>query len=169
MDISNGLNAKILSLFGPDGAEMARVLTELSKNTQLRQYTATFSSLTNATAATFFAREGQFLRISGQVKWTGAGGAGNFTVALPGAVAGSPIIDTAFLPGGTGTANGTVSMCGSLGYWFDNGNGWLFVAPIFATTTTVGFACNTQVITGDLFANGDMLNFEIKVPIVGWT
>jgi hypothetical protein len=136
--------------------------------TRLATYTANYSSLTNATAVTKWARMGQFLRVDGQVRWTGAGGAGSFTVDLPGAEAGTPLIDTTSLCGGTDTANGTASACGPLGWWFDNGNGWLFVAPRFVDTNTVGFTINTQVLNGNQFANGDSLNFTIIVPIVGW-
>lgn len=135
--------------------------------TPVTAYTATFSSLTNATAVTNWHREGQYIVIEGKVKWTGAGGAGAFTVTLPGAAAGSPVIDTAALTGGTGVANATTTFLGT-GYWFDSGNGWLFIYPVYATTTTVGFVMNTQILDGVQMANGDALNFTIRVPIVGW-
>jgi len=135
----------------------------------LKLYSATYSSTANMTSVTFWAKNRQFLEIQGQCLFTGAGDNVAFTVALPGAVAGSPVIDTASLPGGAGTGNATASMCGPMGHWFDSGNGWLFVSPKFVTTTTVGFFMATQSLNGSQFASGDGLSFQIRVPIVGWT
>lgn len=135
------------------------------RQTKLISYTATLSSATNATAVTKWGREGQYLIIEGKVKWTGAGGAGNFTITIP--TVGSPLISTADLVGGTGVANDTVTKAGTA-YWFDNGTGWRDVYPIFATTTTIGFAMADQLFSGDQAASGDALNFSVKVPIVGW-
>ncbi len=130
-------------------------------------YTATYSSLTNATAVTKWRRDGKYLKLYGQVKWTGAGPSANFTVDLPGAEAGTPLIDTDALPGGTGAANGTTSDLG-YGFWFDNGAGWAAIYPVFVDTNTVGFVMNTQVFNSDQAANGDSMNYFIEVPIVGW-
>lgn len=149
---------------------MAYVNLPLAQQTELTDYTATFSSLTNATAATKWARNGQWMIIEGQVKWTGAGGAGAFTVTITGTGAPTGItIDTAKLCGGTNTANGSVSMLGPPGYWFDNGTGWLFIFPVYVNTTTVGFIMNAQVLNGSQFASGDMINFSLRVPITGWS
>lgn len=137
-------------------------------STSWQSYTATYSSLTNATASTFWKRDGQHLLIEGKVSWTGAGGAGNFTVDLPGAEAGTPLIDTAALPGGTGTSNQAASLLGD-GYWFDSGTGWAYIYARYVDTNTVGFVRNPQVVDGGDFANGDSFNFSLKLPIVGWT
>lgn len=128
-------------------------------------YTATISSATNATAVTTYYRDGQFLVIDGKAKWTGAGGAGAFTVAIP--TAGAIVIDTASLVGGAGATNQTTTVVGT-GDWFDSGNGWLFVYPVFVDTTHFGFVMNTQALDGSQLASGDAINFHVQVPILGW-
>lgn len=158
----------VLWTIGPTVARSAVI--DLSKRayTAPASYTATYSSLTNATAVTKWYRDGRHLYISGKVTWSGAGGVGAFTVDLPGAEAGSPLIDTSMLVGGTGTSSAAATMLGPLGYWFDNGSGWTFIVAKYVDTNTVGFFMNTQVLDGSQFASGDSLNFEIKAPIVGW-
>jgi len=133
-------------------------------------YAPTLSSSTNATVVgCFWQRNGQFLEVSGNITWSGTGGAGAFSVALPGAVAGTPLIDTAFLPGGSATSNasGTIPY-GSHGTWFKSGSGWLQVDARYLTTSTVGFFMNTQILDGSQFLINDGFTFYFKVPIVGW-
>ncbi len=144
------------------------MLTPLPIVTKVASYTATYSSLTNATAVTKWYRNGQFLHIDLQVKWSGAGGAGAFTVNLPGVEAGSPVMDTAAMVGGTTTTNQGSTKLSDAGNWFIQGSGWKYVWARFKTTTQVGFVVNEQEVTGNQFANGDSLNISIKVPIVGW-
>lgn len=131
-------------------------------------YTATWSDLTNSTAVTLWYRQGKFLHIEGQVLFTGAGAAGALTFSLPGAVAGSPVIDTAALSGGTATGNPSASLLGH-GNWFDAGTAWKSIWPKFVNTTTIGFWNVNQAVSGSEAANGDGYNFSIKVPIVGWS
>lgn len=133
--------------------------------TLLATCTTAIASSTNVTIVTKCYRDGQFLIIEGKAKWTGAGGAGNLTITLP--TVGAPLISTADLVGGTGVANDTVTRVGA-GHWFDSGVGWRDVYPIFASTTTFNFAMTDQILAGDQFASGDSLNFDVKLPIVGW-
>lgn len=101
--------------------------------------------------------------IHGQILFNNSGPATALTFTLPSGTA----IDTSILPGGTGTANATASNLGQ-GFWFDAGAGWVAIFPKYISTTAVGFWSNTQVFAHDLTANGDALNFWVKVPIAGW-
>ena len=126
-------------------------------------YVATLSSATNTAQVIKSYRDGQFLKIDGKITWSGAGGAGTFSMSIPSGL----VMDTAFLVGGTTITNQGVTMVG-YGYWFDSGNGWLFIYPTYASTTTINFVMNTQLLDGGQLAAGDAINFHIEVPIVGW-
>lgn len=148
---------------------MATVINQLINGmrpeTILKSSSAAVTSATNQTSVILEARDGQFGILEGKSKWTGAGGAGSITLTLPTGW----VIDTTYLTGGTGATNQTASLLSNDCMWFDQGNGWLQVWAVYATTTTITFAMGTQVLDGSQFANGDALNFRIMVPIVGWT
>ena len=99
----------------------------------------------------------------GLITWSGAGDAGTFTVTLPS----SAVIDTAFIPGGTGALGATGSQLG-VGAWYDNGTGWKSADTEYASTTTIRFAFAGQLFAANLTANGDSLKYIFTVPIVGW-
>ncbi len=124
------------------------------------------SGLTNsATNAAFWWRIGDSLYVEGGFTLTGGGGAAEaVTVRIPLGLA----IDNNKLSTGTAAANGTGPVLGA-GVWFDSGNGWLFIYPTYATTTTVRFYMNTQVLAADQLANGDGIHYSFSVPIVGWS
>ena len=131
-------------------------------------YTPTLANASGIGSSNFlWYRNGIWLFIDGQVLFTSQGTAANFTITLPPA-AGTPAIDTALLVGGTNTANASATVLGD-GFWFDTGTAWKSIWPKFVTTTTVGFWVVTQAFANDLSANGDSLNFRIKLPIVGWS
>lgn len=131
-------------------------------------YTATLSHSTGIASSVFkWHRETHWLVVSGQILFSGAGDAADFTFALPGVAAGSPVIDTSELVGGTNTGNDTSTSLGK-GIWFDSGVGWKALWPKYVSTTTVGFFTVNQKWWNSLGASGDSLNFDIRVPIVGW-
>ncbi len=140
----------------------------LASQTLPTTYTPTLSHTSGITSSVFkWHREGHWLVISGQILYTSAGDAADFTFSLPGAAAGSPAIETSELVGGTGTGNDTSTTLGH-GIWFDNGVGWKALWPRYASTTTVGFFTVNQKWWNSLAASGDSLNFTVRLPITGW-
>lgn len=139
-----------------------------SQITKPATYTATLSSATNATQVIKWYRLGQFLILEGVISWSGVGGAGNFSFTLPGAVAGSPLIDTASISGGTSSTNQGASILGT-SVWFHQGVGWNALYAQYLTTTTINFATATQIFDSSQTASGDSIKFIIDVPIVGWS
>lgn len=146
---------------------MASVYIQLPyKPTRTMEQSVTLAP-TNATGKNIWYQDGQFLICDVQLRFTGAAAAGDYLFSIA-SLPGSPVIDTNYLPGGTGTSNQETSAVSDDCYWFDAGNGWLFICAVFVTTQTIGFVQNVQRVQGDGFANGDSLNFKLKLPIVGW-
>lgn len=138
--------------------------------TKFVDYTPTLSSSTNATVVSCrWRRDGQYLEVAGNITFAGAADAGSWTVSLPGAAAGTPVIDTAYLPGGTSTANASGTIPGWDATWFDSGSGWAKCPMKYSTTTTLGWFAPTQVLDGSQFAINDGFSFLSRVPIVGWS
>lgn len=129
-------------------------------------YTPVLDSLlvnTTANAAKWW-RINDTLYIEGGFTMSGSGtGAESVTIALPSGL----VIDTAKLSTGTAAANGTGPVLGN-GHWFQSGTGWLFLVPTYATTTTIRFYMNSQVLAASQLLISDGVHYEIHVPIVGW-
>lgn len=106
--------------------------------------------------------------IEGNITWSGAGGGAAFSVALPLINGVQTTIDTAFLAGGSNTANATSSLLGD-SEWFISGTGWKPTFPRLLTTSTVQFADNTQIIVGTGFATGAGFKYRLQLPITGWS
>lgn len=127
------------------------------------EYAATWTNLSNGTESAFWSRNGGLLHVTAHVTWTGAGSGGVLELDLPGAEAGSPIIDTGALPSGTSTAG-----CVGFGYWNDGGAVNYDIYVCYRSTNSVSFKWVNGDISGTAFANTDVLSIQFTVPIVGW-
>lgn len=132
--------------------------------TNVQTFSPTLSTASGVSSSAFnWYQDGKWAHVAGQLGFSAAGSATALTITLPNGC----IIDTAELVGGTNTGNATATIVGD-GVWFDNGTAWKAIWPKFATTTTVGFWDVNQAFANNEAANGDGLNFRIRVPCVGW-
>ncbi len=138
----------------------------LSTRTAIASCTIAVTPATNLTSTAKCYREGQHLIVDGKITAAGAGDAGVITLSLA-SVTGTPVIDTAAIVGGTGATNQTATDLGR-GKWFDAGNGWLPLWPVYKTTTTIEIDMGTQVLDGAQLASGDAVNYHLELPIVGY-
>ena len=129
----------------------------------LQAYTPVLTNGTNGTPTAFWYRDGQWLEVNGLITWTGAGEAGALAIALPTGL----VMATSLLTGGTDAGAQLSTYIGS-GQWRDAGAQFEPIAVLFASSTTVNLAENTQLIFGNQMANTDSLKFIFRVPIAGW-
>lgn len=137
------------------------------ERTLLASSTTTLANSANGTAVLKTYRDGQFLVGEIVALYTGAGAAAaiTFTVTHRGVAL---TIDTAALAGGTATDAQGRSIVG-YGQWRDAGSQFEPLTLHYASTTTIGFAENSQDIFGDQMANNDALKGFFRVPILGWS
>lgn len=122
--------------------------------------TVTLSSGTNVNLSQHFQRrEGDHIRQRGYITWNGAGAGGTFTVSL-----GGYTIDTNKINSSTQNSIEGYAM------WLDNGTARKAVGVMYSTTTAIQFedlTSSSGVLAGTGFASGDVLSYEIVVPVVG--
>jgi hypothetical protein len=122
-------------------------------------YTPTLSSSTNATASCTYAEFGAgMMWVSGVISWSGAGGAGTFTVSLPP----GRTFKTSGLAGGTAADTGATVMGG--GTWYDDGVQEKIIFVDYASTTAVKFYV-ASLLDGSFFAANDRLRFFFIAPV----
>jgi len=126
-------------------------------------YTPVLTNGSNGTPTAFWWRNDVWLWVDGLITWTNAGEAGALAIALPTGL----VMNTALL---TGTTNADAQLSTLLGFgqWRDAGTQFEPLAVLYASTTTVNLAENSQLIFGNQMANTDSLKFTFKVPILGW-
>jgi hypothetical protein len=129
--------------------------------------TTVLTNGTNSTAVLKTWRDGQWLNGEIVVLATGAGDAAALTFSITHKNV-AVTIDTASLAGGTATDAQGRSIVG-YGQWRDAGTQFEPLSIHYASTTTLGFAENSQDIFGSQLANTDSLKGFFRVPIVGWT
>jgi phosphate-selective porin len=133
--------------------------------------TVTSPTATNMTFTNVFCwQDGQHLRIEGQAKFTGSGGAGAiFRIQLPTGY----VIDTTNIPAGTTVSGGEASSTGYCTEWDDASVTYRTVCPVFYDTSGVQnqvkfeYQGGGDLLDSDIALN-DSFNFKIEVPIVGW-
>lgn len=122
--------------------------------------TVALSSGTNVSLSQHFQRrEGDHIRQRGLITWNGAGAGGTFTVSL-----GGYTIDTNKINSSTQNTIEGYAM------WLDNGTARKAVGVTYNSTTGIQFeelTSSAGVLVGTGFASGDVLSYEIVVPIVG--
>lgn len=135
--------------------------------TNLASCTLTVTPSTNITVTSFCARDGQFLIVDVQIEWTGAGDAGVLTLNISGAP-GSPVIDTAYLSGGTAVTNVGETAVGVSKVFSQGGAAWFTYFPVFKTTSTLVFTGGSGKLDGTTLASGSSVQSMLRIPIVGW-
>jgi hypothetical protein len=129
--------------------------------------TVTSPTATNSTFLNVFcSQEGDRLRVEGEMRFTGAGGAGAvFRIQLPSGY----VINTAKLPNGTATGSGEASSAGFCTAWDDASVGYRVVCPTIYDTGGTQNQVKWVIGGGDILdsdlANGDSFNFKIEVPV----
>jgi len=128
-----------------------------------QSYTPTRSETNNQTLGTnTYRRIGDSAQIIGRINWTGSGvAASTFTVTIPAGLS----IDTAKISANSGSS--------IIGYfqWTDSGTNFRTGTVHYASATTYLFIVDsaTSDFQSNAFASGDILTWQITVPILGWT
>jgi hypothetical protein len=132
-------------------------------NTNPVEYTPTLGNGGGvATSTHYWSREGKFIHIQGYLEWSSAGSGSTLTVSLPSGLT----IDTDYI-----RASVQNSVHGD-GQWLDNGTARKGLNVVYNTTNNFGFEEITNsagAVTGSFFASGDVLTYNLRFPIVGWS
>lgn len=146
---------------GPQRAAIGQITTDW------KSYTPTGSWVSNTTYSGYWRRVGDSIHVIARVLLSGAPTAATLTIGLPSGVT----IDTTKLPS-TSTNSGAFGAARI----YDSGTGQYTGTVLYQNTTTVtvsftgsgslGWVTNSAPMT---FANGDEVDAEFIVPVLGWS
>ena len=123
-------------------------------------YSPNVSSVSISSNLGRWRRVGDTLEVEGQITFNGAGSNSTLTINIPAGLS----IDSAKL---TSNSNGIVGS----GYWADAGVGFFNLTVRPNTSNTIAFyqTSGTASFNSSVAASGDVIAFNFKVPIQGWS
>jgi len=154
---SDTTDIKVDSLYaGPEKVVQGAAVTDWVS------YTPTNSNSTNATTGVHYRRVGDSLELIGRVSWSGAGSGSTMTLTLPTGLT----VDSSKIAGGSST-----DVYFGPGQFFDSGTAVTQLSVYYASSTTIGFWFSSANVSfdGSQGASGDVLTFNARIPITGWS